>query len=73
MRKTEERRAPAVVQMWNADGTITLYSGGKKLDRFKSWDAANSAKHWLKGWFGEGKPQRVRHVFKDSKRKGAAK
>jgi hypothetical protein len=72
MSKTKERAAPAVLQVWNADGSITLYSGGKKLDRFKSYDCANSAKWFLKGWFGEGKPQRVRHIFKDSKRKGKA-
>lgn len=71
MSKIEERRAPAILQVWNADGSITLYSGGKKLDRFK-YDASGSAKAFRVGWFGEGKPQRVRHVFKDSKRKGVA-
>ncbi|MFM2005439.1 MAG: hypothetical protein RLZZ09_1094 [Pseudomonadota bacterium] len=48
----------------NADLSITIRSGGKKLTtlRFLSWDNRKDAMFFAKGWFGDH-PMRIRETW----------
>ncbi|UUV43260.1 hypothetical protein RCCWILLIS_88 [Rhodobacter phage RcCWillis] len=47
------RKPAKLSKRWNADGSITLYCRGRKVERFTGSSASESVKHFAAGWYGD--------------------
>lgn len=61
-------KPPKLSKRWNADGSITLYCRGSKVERFTGSNASESVKAFAAGWYGDYPIRWGKSKFANSKK-----